>query len=406
MDLGPQYERAKAALLNDPGICSANRILFAQFFEYQEHKLKRRNGLARLDDHCFHTLLAYVTRLRTVNRWFNNKPWKQLTRRDVKTVYDDLEEDRILTLRGHPIRDRRTYYTKILRGKPFELAGKGKLVREVMEFYHPGPKEDVRFISEATFRELIEATIQPVHRLFLWMCFDIGENATSILKLRSSDCARRISEDTNEPEYLVHLRLETLKRRRRTRRELTNYPETVKLLDEILGQRKAEALIFDFEVRQAAKVLQRAARVTGARCIPGGQVVTLKDLRSSMACDLLSKGWTTDEVNARLGHTPSSRELDRYINFLAIDRRRPKQKVQEFQVKRLLEEVEQFRQRERLHTQRQERLTGDHDALLARTAELEAQLARVNQRMFVEGQRLVGSSRPRPATRRSKRRQA
>ena len=57
-----------------------------------------------------------------------------------------------------------------------------------------------------------------------------------------------------------------------------------------------------------AKVLERGGHITRATCIPGGQKVTLKDLRSSMACDLLSKGWTTDEANYRLGHKPSSRE--------------------------------------------------------------------------------------------------
>jgi hypothetical protein len=52
-----------------------------------------------------------------------------------------------------------------------------------------------------------------------------------------------------------------------------------------------------------------------------------KDLRSGMACHLLRAGWTRDEVNSRLGHTPGSRALDAYINFLALDRDRPKQRL-------------------------------------------------------------------------------
>lgn len=50
--------------------------------------------------------------------------------------------------------------------------------------------------------------------------------------------------------------------------------------------------------RMAKKIIECAVRITGARCLPGGQKVTLKDLRSSMACDLLRKGRTTDEVNS------------------------------------------------------------------------------------------------------------
>jgi hypothetical protein len=66
----------------------------------------------------------------------------------------------------------------------------------------------------------------------------------------------------------------------------------------------------------------------------------------------LTKGWTSDEVNARLGHKPSSSEIDKYINFLAIDRHRPKKKVQEFELSKLKEELEEMKQKEKLRSQR------------------------------------------------------
>src|SRR5262245_14285080 len=124
MTFKQRYERAKKELLKDSTICKSNRDLFAKFFEYEEYKLKRINGLPILDEGCYKTLWVYTTRLRTVNRWFRNKPWDSLEASDIQQVYDDVEEGRITTRCGNrQIKDRQTYYRRILLGKPFELAG-------------------------------------------------------------------------------------------------------------------------------------------------------------------------------------------------------------------------------------------------------------------------------------------
>jgi hypothetical protein len=347
MNLRRRYERARQKLAIDQTICSENRQLFADYLTFQEYKLKRINGLASPDNGALKTLLTCITRLRTVNRWFDNKPWKELTRVDIQRVYDDLEDGKILTLRGGPLRDRFTYYRKVLRGKPFEMAGKSQLVKEVMQFAPVQKQEDVRFITEETFRRLVEVTSKVEHRAFLWLCWDIGENATALLQLRKEDCSRQINEATREPEYLINLRREILKRSRKPRTEITNYPETVYYLDLLLSAGEGGAPLFQFGADWGKKLLIRAVQKTGARCRPGGQKITLKDLRSSMACDLLSKGWSRDEVNARLGHVPSSDEIDRYINYLAIDRSKPKRKLQQFETAKVMDELEQVRMREK-----------------------------------------------------------
>ncbi len=363
MDWEASYRNAKERLLADASVSAANRKLFVRFFELEEYKLKRRNGLSKLDRGCYRTLLAYVTRFRTANRWFDNKPWMKLSKTDIQRVYDGLEEGQIRTLRGEPVRDKLSYYNKVFRGQPFELARRADLAREVLAFSSATQSQEVRFVTEETFRQLAEATISPEHRLLLWLCFDIGENATSVLALRKQDCVRQVNAETGDVEYRINLRKETLKRTRRPRSELTNYRETVGYLDLILNGKRADESLFAFGAAQAAKVLRRAVGITGARCLPAGQPVTLKDLRSSMACDLLSKGWTTDEVNARLGHKPSSRELDKYVNFLALRGERPKRKFQESQITALIEKLEAVQSREKLHVQRQERLQADVDRL-------------------------------------------
>ena len=82
-----------------------------------------------------------------------------------------------------------------------------------------------------------------------------------------------------------------------------------------------------------------------------------------MACDLLSKGWTTDEVNRRLGHRPSSREIDKYVNWLALDGHQPKRKFHEHQVSQLKREIDELSNREKLSQRRQESLQEQVDRL-------------------------------------------
>ncbi len=354
MVLKPRYETAKQRLLDDKDICTANRRLFTRFFEYEEYKLKRQNGIATLDDSSYKTLLAYVTRLRTVNRWFKNKSWQKLIKQDIKRVYDDLEDGKIMSMRGTPIKDKETYYRMIIRSKPFAMAGKRELAKDVMEFYGHQQREEVRFIDEATFRQLATIPTLPEHRAFLRLAWDIGENASSLLQLRKSDLTRQVNQDTSEAEYLVNLRKETLKRSRTPRSEFTNYPETVEFLDVIVKDKHDDELLFKFGYRMAKKIIERAVRLTGARCVPGGQKVTLKDLRSSMACDLLKKGWTTDEVNSRLGHKPSSSEIDKYVNFLALDRRKPKKKIYDDKLTQFTLEIQKMKDREKLYQLREQ----------------------------------------------------
>src|SRR5262245_30998329 len=113
-----RYRNLKPRVLADESICPENRAIITQFCEFLEYKLKRSNGLPDLDDACGQTLYGYLLRLKNVNLWFGNKPWKDLTKEDIKRVYDGLEDGTIRTRRGTPFAGRRDYYNKIFRGKP------------------------------------------------------------------------------------------------------------------------------------------------------------------------------------------------------------------------------------------------------------------------------------------------
>jgi len=227
---GERFEKNKALLLGDTSICKPNRDLFKKFFDYQERKLKRLNGLSSLDEGCYRTLFSYVLKFKNVNKWFNNKDWTKLTKEDIRKVYDDLEDGKIKTMKGLPFKDRNGYYNKIFKSKPFQLAHKGDLAREVIEYYNKD-KQEVRFITKEDFEKLL-SVINPTHqKLLMWLAFDIGENITSLLKLQKKNCVKQKNPDTKEDEYIINLTDSKLKRSRTARSEITNFKETNDFLD-------------------------------------------------------------------------------------------------------------------------------------------------------------------------------
>ena len=343
------YERAKANLLSDKSICRENRDLWREFFEWQERKLKRTNNLARLDDATYKTLSYYIGRFKNTNKWFNNKPWISLTKEDIQKVYDDLEDGVIKNRFGKRFSDRESYYTKVFKSKPFKMAEKASLAEEVFEFYRPKENSDVNFIEVETFLKLPTATKTVLQKLLLWLAWDIGENIGSLLQLRKRDFRRQLNPQTNEPEYLVDLRKEILKRSRRARVEITNFIETAELLDIVLQNIEDNDLLFNFGYRQSLKFMAHCVNATKIKCIPTGKNPTFKDLRSSMCCYLLKIGWRIEEVNSRLGHSPGNLAMvSRYANYLALDRHAPKTKVSDNNVKTMKEGLDNYRQREKL----------------------------------------------------------
>lgn len=347
-----RYIKGKANLLKDKKICKQNKDLFKEFFEYQERKGKRSNGLENLDEGCYKTLLGYIQKFKNMNAWFKNKPWKDLTEEDIRKVYDDLEEGRIKNRKGKAFKDKQGYYNKIMKSKPFALAGKKELAQKVIE-YTIKNEEEVRFFSEEDFKKMLKQVIKLKHKLALQLSWDLGENATSILKLKRKDLTRQIDQETGEPEYLVNFKKGILKRTRTSRTEPTLFPETTELLDLYLADKEIGEELFDIGAKQLEKVFRRAIKITGMKVLPSGDRPNLKDIRSSIASHLLDIGYTTDEIKSRLGHKPSSNVLDKYVNYKALGKKRSKKKVHDSKIKDILEEVEKIKQKEKLRDKRE-----------------------------------------------------
>lgn len=345
------YKSYKKALLTDKDICTKNRKLFKDFFTFEERKLKRSNGLPKLDEATYHTLHGYVMRLRNVNTWFQNKPLKDIKKKDIQRVYDDLEDGKILNRAGRPFQDRRSYYNKVFKSKLFKMVGKDELAREVIEFQIPD-KNHVRFLTEEGFKELLQWVSKPRIRLLFWLAWDYGENINSNLQLKKSDFHREINPHSKEPEFRLNWRKPILKRTRLERGETNNCEETYNLLEQELALLKEDENLFTFGYAQAKKIMRRVAESARVKSSPRGEPLQWKDLRSGMTCHLLQKGWTREELNTRLGHKPSSSQIDKYITYLGIQSKQPKAKLQQFRIKEMEAQLEGVRQREKMNSKR------------------------------------------------------
>jgi len=100
-------------------------VLFKKVLEHQEYRLKRIRQLPALDEKNYKTLVAYICRLKTVNKWFKNKPWKELTTKEIKKVYDDLEDGKILSNRGWNESDYLDFFDSIPRQQQLEQPDNG-----------------------------------------------------------------------------------------------------------------------------------------------------------------------------------------------------------------------------------------------------------------------------------------
>lgn len=366
-----RYLLNREKLLKDVSINHKNRKVIGEFLVFEEHRLKRRNGLAEVDERSYKTLSYYLGRLKRLNQWFNNTPFEDLTEKEIEKLIDDLEDGKIKTRRGTRYADRDLYY-QLMFGELFRIVDKDDIARDYLRKFSIKGRQNnnmVRYIDETAFRKIVDCAMNPVQKCLLWLAFDIGENISSLLELEKKDFKKQINQDTNEPEYLVFLSKEKLKRSRTPRSETTNYQDTVSFLDIVLANVKPlkkklytnkfvvgldlnklhpENRLFKFTYKPAEYFLKRAVKKAGVRVLPEGQEVVWKDLRSSMACDLLRKGWSRDEVNARLGHKPSSRIIDNYINYLSLDRAKPQKKVYESNIKKLTADLEQQKESNKL----------------------------------------------------------
>ena len=62
-----RYIRRKEEILNNKGFNSNNKELIKKFLEFEEYKLKRKEGLTEVDERSYKTLNHYLSRIKNIN---------------------------------------------------------------------------------------------------------------------------------------------------------------------------------------------------------------------------------------------------------------------------------------------------------------------------------------------------
>ena len=146
-----QYERNREILFTNPEVCEENRELFKKFFKQKEYQLKRKNGIGKLTERQYKTLCQYLPGVRNINNWFGNKPLEKATRADIKKVYDDLEDDKLVGINGHKIKCKRDYYQKYFKSDLFRMIGKYDIACDVMRYCDSS--KDIHRLSDTQLNE-------------------------------------------------------------------------------------------------------------------------------------------------------------------------------------------------------------------------------------------------------------
>jgi len=62
-----RYIRRKGELFNNKSFNSNNKELIKKFLEFEEYKLKRKEGLTEVDERSYKTLNHYLSRIKNIN---------------------------------------------------------------------------------------------------------------------------------------------------------------------------------------------------------------------------------------------------------------------------------------------------------------------------------------------------
>lgn len=394
MSFKSQYEKQKKEFFSksNKAIPKFNLNLMKLFFEKTEKRLRQNTKgkkFAVLDEKNYKTLVSFFSKFKNIQKWLGNielKPTKEFEKKFEK-VYNKLIEGKILKKNGKPLEDKRFYMDKVFRGRRslFTLAGLSNIVEKVTEDYKSNNEVVVEWLEEKPVEKIIDNS-NGIYKTLYQLDWDIGENISSFILTKKSDYKKQFNEVTKEYEYLVTLRRETLKRTRTARIEPTRFSKTVELLDEALKDLKDDDYVFcrddskinindknkgkriPMTLRSVEKHFDKVVKKLKLKTISSGESPknnrpTLKHLRTSMACDCLKKGWSCEEINARLGHELNSDVLKPYINALALDKNKPKVREYKANVSGLNDKLDEQKQTNALLERRIEEMQKRMDAL-------------------------------------------
>ena len=133
------YNKRKDKLLKDRSINSKNKEIIKKFFEWEEYKLKRKEGLSEVDERSYKTLYYYTGRIKNINIWFKGKAWEYLKRSELRHHQEEYNQIPSAQVRG--VANLSMMVAKVLSLQQSHLVEQIKEVaRKKLDSY--GPRKD------------------------------------------------------------------------------------------------------------------------------------------------------------------------------------------------------------------------------------------------------------------------
>lgn len=341
-----------------------NRDLVVKWLEYKKAELENSNGYEKNSQvrYCKTLYKEMTTYMSNILYWFNDKDLQDITEKDIKDIYIGIEQGKLKTIKGKSdlsFKTKKDYYGRVFKSGFFKFIGKDEMAKKVIKRKFNEATE-VRFFDLDTLRVITDNAARNAHRLAFWLLFDTGMEVMALCQLKKSNF-EWIQQDKY---YMLHIPKEISKKSRKRRDIYIHFNETNELLKSYLETLKDTDNLFKFKPPALYHALKSVVDKYQLKTKPENKSITIKDFRSSMSTYFLQlDGWTTDDIKARLGHAPSSTEIDKYVNYLGINQKKQRKQAEQATIKDLEAQYKKMEESLRHMQQKHENQTLEIQAL-------------------------------------------
>lgn len=342
-----KFEKKKQDnIIENDDILEENKELIIDFLDWKKQDLQNKKGREEDDKiRWSKTLNKYVGLLKNVGEWVD-KPLDEFTKEDVQRLYDKLEEGKIKSKNGkkYSHNSRLDYYKKVFKSDFTKRIDK-ELYQHCKDIMKVTSKESkVRFFEKEDFDDMLLSANNLRDKVLLSLLFDTGMRIGTVLNLKKGDFEKKKDDEINETYYIIRVKKNYTKSNK-ARSIHTWLDKTSKLLDKYLKDLENGDLLFDISYRYARKIIRRIAKKSDVKVKPEAKTVKPHDFRRSSATYWLKRGMRQDSIKARLGHKPSSTVIDKYVNYLGLDKHKQRKKVNKQNISDLKEKYEKTKNR-------------------------------------------------------------
>jgi hypothetical protein len=345
------------------------KLILSWLNNWEERSMSRRGHTPENKIRIAKTLAKYYQISKQLMHWFKDVNMTKMNREQMMRVRDDIHTlNNPLPLSDKHKRSKRKklsqntihdIYRKVLIGSKgvFHHVSSPKhlLAKEIFQIDQCINKE-VDDVSMDDIKKMANSATLPLHKLWLWLLFDLGSRLTETLLL-TRGAVTSVDTSSNKPNYEITLKGATTKSQQSLSSQLIN-KEVIDLLRWHLDNLDNDpdttdrTRLFEFSPRMGEKVIRTLSTRSGVTARPTKKQPTPHTIRRSNARYLYEKGYDLEEINTRQGRHPQSKELWRYLRIRGVLSTKSRQRE---------ERLEQFELRDQVERQQEElRVKGDH----------------------------------------------